>query len=153
MSEGREGLVNPGDRLPDLTLPLSPDGAPHRLRAPGRLSRILLLVHPAGCEGCAAFARELEAEGEEIRAWDGRVLRVAPEAGGEAPLSTLADPEGRLAGALGLRPPAVVVADRWGQVHEAREAGDGHDFLPVPEIVSWLRFLAVQCPECQGEAY
>lgn len=143
MNEGRDELVNPAGRLPDLTLPSAPDGAPHRLRAPGRLSRVLVLVHGPECEGCAAYARELEGEREEIRAWDGRVLLVGP---GE-------DPEGRLAAALGLRPPAVVVADRWGQVHEAREAGEGHDFLPVAEIVSWLRYLAIQCPECQGEAY
>src|SRR5690606_22142538 len=127
MSEGRDALVNPGNRLPDLSLPSSPDGTPHRLRAPGRLARVLVLVHGAGCEACAAYVRALGAEGEEIRGWDGRVLLVAPGAGDDPPLPTLADPEGRLAAALGVEAPAVVVADRWGQVHEAREAGEEHD--------------------------
>src|SRR5690606_28775006 len=32
------------------------------------------------------------------------------------------------------------------------EAGDDHRFLPPEELVEWARYLAVQCPECQGEA-
>lgn len=51
----------------------------------------------------------------------------------------------------GLPRPGVVVADRWGEIHYA--AGGRVDDLPAPsEIIEWLRYVQVQCPECQGEA-
>ena len=47
--------------------------------------------------------------------------------------------------------PGVVVADRWGEVHFV--SGGPPDRLPAPaDLVEWLRYVQVQCPECQGEA-
>jgi hypothetical protein len=47
--------------------------------------------------------------------------------------------------------PGVVVADRWGEIQWIA-GGDGREQLPpVSEIVEWLRFVQMQCPECQGE--
>jgi hypothetical protein len=105
------------------------------------------------------MVRELEAEAESLREWDARVLVVLatpPEAAARFPagkFTVLSDAEGRLAAALSIRPPALVLADQWGEVHARQEAGEEHAFLTLDEIVSWLRYLAIQCPECQGEAY
>ena len=46
--------------------------------------------------------------------------------------------------------PGIVIADRWGEIHFV--AGGRVDDLPGPDgIVEWLRYVQVQCPECQGE--
>lgn len=136
---GRDELTTPGRRLPDLDLP-SADGKGMRILPSGRRSHLIVVVHERRCPACEAFVRSLEAEREEIESWDGRVLAVR-------------DPERRLGDALGLETPAVVVADQWGEVHLAHAAGDEHAFPTPAELVQWLRYLAIQCPECQGEAY
>lgn len=161
MDDQREQELKLGTRrLPDLKLPSAPAGAPTRLRPPGRVSPVLVLVHGAGCEGCRAYLRRLAAASDGIAEWDGRVVVVVPESPDSAAaiyedeskaFTILADPERALSSRLALSGAAVVVADQYGVIHEAADAGEGHE-LPEPhEIVNWLQYLAVQCPECQGE--
>jgi hypothetical protein len=51
----------------------------------------------------------------------------------------------------GVPSPGVVVADRWGEVYYV-QAADRASQLPAPaELLEWLRFVQIQCPECQGE--
>jgi hypothetical protein len=45
---------------------------------------------------------------------------------------------------------ALVIADEWGEVYSVADAGTGHRFPTPPEIIEWVRFLAIQCPECEG---
>ena len=52
----------------------------------------------------------------------------------------------------GISTPAVVVADRWGEVVFAVETSDAAD-LPAPqELMEWVNYVMNQCPECEGEA-
>jgi hypothetical protein len=52
----------------------------------------------------------------------------------------------------GVSAPAVVVADRWGEIVFAVEKSDVAD-LPAPvELIEWLDYVRNQCPECEGEA-
>ena len=54
-------------------------------------------------------------------------------------------------GVLDLPRPAVVIADRWGEIYFV---GNGSRFTELPkidEILEWLRFIEHECPECQGE--
>ncbi len=47
--------------------------------------------------------------------------------------------------------PGVILADRWGEIRN-RWAAEREDALPPPsELVEWLRFVQMECPECQGE--
>ena len=158
MTDARVRLTQPHRRLPDLAL-ATPSGAPRRLRSGGRRSPVLVLVHPGGCAACAELVQRLHASSAVLLEWDGDVLVVTPDlSDGEddpsstAPFPILLDPEQRLASSLGVTPPAVVIADQWGEVHEVTEAGDGHRFPGMAEVESWLRYLATLCPECQGEA-
>ena len=51
-----------------------------------------------------------------------------------------------------ISPPAVVVADRWGEIVFAVETSEVAD-LPAPqELIEWLTYVSNQCPECEGEA-
>jgi hypothetical protein len=52
----------------------------------------------------------------------------------------------------GVRPPAVVIADRWGEVHYAASPDSVAGLPTVAELIEWLRYVQMQCPECQGEA-
>ena len=155
MSAGHRAVIEPSKRLPELSLPSLPDGRMVPLRLPGRRAPLLVLVHPGGCEACAAFVAGVAAASESLRDWDGYALVIRPDEGGAAGagVTTLADREGRAAAALAVAPPAVVVADQWGEIHLRHEAGNAHDFPSIAELVEWLRFLAIQCPECQGESF
>ena len=48
--------------------------------------------------------------------------------------------------------PGVLIADRWGEVFHVRAASDVGDLPPVDELIEWLEYVEMQCPECQGEA-
>jgi len=52
----------------------------------------------------------------------------------------------------GVPPPAVVVADRWGEIQYIQTAGRVADLPDAAELGDWLDYLRYQCPECQGEA-
>ena len=155
MTNLRDHLVHPPRRLPDLAL-ATLGGAACPLRPGGRRSSVLVLVHSTECAACAAFVVRLAAAADGLRAWDGEVRVIVPaaQAGSPSasPFTLLVDAEQRVATALGITPPAVVIADQWGEVHDVREAAGEHRFPAVEEIESWLRYLAIQCPECQGEA-
>jgi hypothetical protein len=92
------------------------------------------------------------------------VLVLLPEDGSQAEDRYVAQLEGLMAEVTprdsacvisrtsvpGLPRPGIVVADRWGEIHFG--TGGRLEDLPAPaEIVEWLRFVQVQCPECQGE--
>ncbi len=144
----RSDLINPGRTLPDISLP-DATGAPRRLRASGDRSVLLILVHD-GCEECEGWVAGLGGQRGEIETWKGKATIVSTAAGGGDPFPRLVDAEGRLASSVGVTAPAVVIADQWGEIHEAAE---GHAFLPIESTVEWIRSLATQCPECEGEAY
>lgn len=157
MTEARNSLTNPGRKIPDFAF-ATRSGAPRSLRAGGRRSPVLVLVHPGTCETCAEFIQRLGAASAALNDWDGDVVVITPEtpddsgSGSIDRFPVLFDPEQRLASSLSITPPAVVIADQWGEVHEVAEAGAEHRFPSADEIESWLRYLAIQCPECQGEA-
>jgi hypothetical protein len=53
-------------------------------------------------------------------------------------------------GVRGFVAPGVVIADRWGEIlHAASPPGGDLTQLPtVSELLSWVRFAQIQCPEC-----
>jgi hypothetical protein len=52
----------------------------------------------------------------------------------------------------GITPPAVVVADQWGEIAHSAAVPAVAD-LPAPgELLSWLEHVRQRCPECEGEA-
>ena len=167
----RSGLTNPHERLPDIELPAASGDVTTRVRSTGRTSRVLLLLHGAECEACRAYLARLAEHRMELDGWDARPLVVVPsvpdpttsetEADGEGEgdpalrspsFAVAVDSGGRLASALAVSLPALVVADQWGEIHDVEEAGNEHRFLAPDEVVAWARYLAVQCPECEGEA-
>lgn len=149
------------ERLPDLRLPSAPAGTPVPLVPPGgRAVPILLCVHDADCAACRAWVQALAAADAELREWDGRPLVVFPGDLDQAarfaagvPFPVLADEAGKLWMRMGMEGATVVVADPWGEVRFRHVAGTAHDLPSPAELMDWARFVAIQCPECEGEAW
>jgi hypothetical protein len=52
----------------------------------------------------------------------------------------------------GVPAPAVVVADKWGEIIYIAAKPDVGD-LPMPqELLDWIDYVQTRCPECEGEA-
>jgi peroxiredoxin len=119
-------------------------------------------VHAADCADCRTFAQLLAAADAELREWDTHVVVVVPgdvdqaarfAEGAALPFPVVADAERKLWTRMGMEGAAAIVADPWGEVRMRHAAGAAHD-LPAPaELVDWARFVAIQCPECEGEAW
>ena len=52
----------------------------------------------------------------------------------------------------GIRSPAVVVADRWGEIVHVATASQVDDLTSPEELLEWVDYLDRRCPECEGEA-
>jgi hypothetical protein len=52
----------------------------------------------------------------------------------------------------GVNCPAVVIADRWGEVAFASEPESVPELPDLETIIEWLRHVQGRCPECEGEA-
>ena len=52
----------------------------------------------------------------------------------------------------GIQSPAVVIADRWGEIYYVTHTARAADLPSPDDILEWLEYVQNQCPECQGEA-
>lgn len=86
---------------------------------------------PAGDE--SAYITELLARGETFQEYNTEVV-ITRDA------------------VAGLRSPALLIADRWGEIVMVDRVDATAGLPKVEEIVEWLRFVAHACPECEGEA-
>lgn len=92
--------------------------------------RVLVRPHTHDCQGCRTLVRRIEGE-----AGDGR--------GGLAPIVVLIE-TGRDADGW------VAVTDEWGEVFHAVAVGTDHATPTPTEIAEWVRFVSMQCPECES---
>jgi hypothetical protein len=141
-----------GDRVPSITMTANPGGERFELR-PSRGPRVFVSLHSSDCEECIDYARKIAAVRESVEAWGADLVIVS----GDASLSTnslpapfdltvIEDPDrvicrGRL---------EVIVVDEWGEVHFASDGNGAHNPLLPAEVVEWAKFVAIQCPECEG---
>src|SRR5690606_35984773 len=92
-----------------------------------RSAPILLFLHSEACPACSEFVERVAGFSGAIAEWDGRPLIIVPGATTEArsgsmirnsPFPILEDSEARLQTALRVEPPAVIIADQWGEIYE-----------------------------------
>jgi Zn-dependent alcohol dehydrogenase len=122
----------------------------------GHGPRALVTLHSADCPECRRYVRvDLASGPDRLAEWGGRLAVVVPgqvESANELAkitrraMQVLGDPEGELASGRAM----VVITDEWGEVYFVADAGAGHDLPTLVEIGDWVRFLAIQCPECEG---
>jgi hypothetical protein len=92
---------------------------------------VLVVVTPAERGTGLRYASNLEARRAEFEAEETTVV-----------VTTDAVPK--------LAAPAALVADRWGEVVYLERASVGQPFRwpDVDELLSWVHFVEIQCPEC-----
>jgi peroxiredoxin len=144
-----------GRLLPSLELAFA-DGRPAPLWEYRGRGPLLVFLHEApACGACGERLAELAAAHPGYREIGAQVLAVgcaAPDAAPGAalpalPYPVLVDPAGRLAAALGLPLPALLVVGRTGEVWATW--GGSHAALPdAAEIAGWLEYALSECREC-----
>ncbi|HEY7064487.1 MAG TPA: redoxin domain-containing protein [Chloroflexota bacterium] len=136
-----------GRLLPSLELAFA-DGRPAPLwDYRGRGPLVVFLHEAPDCARCRARLAELAAAHAGYREVGAQALAVGRGAPPGLPYPALLDPAGRLAAALGLPLPALLVVGRTGEVWAAW--GGAHDALPdTAEIAGWLEYALSECREC-----
>lgn len=133
------------ERLPRLEL--TGAAGTVRLHAPELGAPVLLLVRDASLENARAWIESFEQNASEIRVWGGRPLVIAEHDMGESAVPTVLAGED-VWSELGIDDSALIIADRWGVVYFVQETTTLHDLPPVDEVIEWVRYLSMQCPEC-----
>jgi mycoredoxin len=150
--------------IPFRTLATATSGTFSLASLRGRRAAVLFFSHDPTCLACFGYAKQLVAEAPAMDDADAEPI-VVPEAddmGGwlhELPAGTrlLADPGGvwraEVARAIE-RPPdelLLVVVDRFGAARVTSSAAEAGGLVAPSEATEWLRFVALDCPECSGE--
>ncbi len=52
----------------------------------------------------------------------------------------------------GLPAPAVLIADKWGEIAHITEPLDSAGLPGPTELIEWVDYVRRRCPECEGEA-
>lgn len=158
----RENRLHSGQMMPDFTLTTS-EGEPIRISDfRNRYNLVLIFTGDTSTEPLQDFLEDLSDRKSDIQALDARAFVIVP--GDEARaarfqsrmglnLTVLADPDGSVYHrVLGidrnvLANLQVYVIDRFGEIYSSFETGD-HESLPTAdEVLSWLDFIEIQCPE------
>ena len=108
-----------------------------------------MLVRDADLERARSNITALEQSLLELRDWSGSALLVTERVLPETTLpAARADPDAWAALGIPEGESALIIADRWGEVYFGRHSGTFADWPPPARIEEWIRFLAMQCPEC-----
>lgn len=129
MTQDSDNLLTRGDLVPDFDVTTL--GGSHVRYADHWQQRNLLLVSlPAS--GADAYARALDAHMPELTAHDTVCVMTTDRI-------------------QGIAPPAVVIADKWGEIQHIAGAASAADLPRPEELIEWLRWVQMHCPECEGE--
>lgn len=151
-----------GHRFPDFEL-TGPSGRPFRLSDyRGRLNLVLVFADEE--KATSELLGELGKLYGKFKSQEAEIIAVAQCAGRECvqieqrfklPYPVLPDEDGRIHHAVGASgqnqraAAAVYITDRYGEVFASYRTRDGQALPPAAEILSWLAFVNIQCPECE----
>jgi hypothetical protein len=126
-------MLRAGDQVPHVTV-RSADGTSISYGDLWQQKNLLLvLIADLGSPGSEAYLARLRASMTDLTAHDTACIVTGDRV-------------------AGVPTPGVLIADRWGEIWYVHKA-DSDTALPAPDaLVDWLRYVQIQCPECQGEA-
>ncbi len=126
----------------------------------GRSNLVLFFAHGMDCAACRRALERFAGHGADYRAQAAEVLAVLPRAIDEGltppipGLLSLADPEGETHRAYAALLPDggagdvwLFVLDRYGAPYAALAGPEADDPELQQEVLEWLAFIEVQCPE------
>ena len=149
-----------GELLPAFALAEGDGAAGFVERYRGRRNLVVVFGAELAEEGpVARLLHQLRVRAAELTAELAQVLVIATSwhVGAQhlwMGFPTLLDGEGRIHRALGARDaagrpaPAVFVTDRFREIFAAYLPGHGSGLPDVQEILDWVAFINIQCPEC-----
>ncbi len=125
---------------------------------------VLFFAHGKECPACQAALQEFAARRLEYGAVDAQVVPILPQTAAEIagmpyPFPVVADPQGtarrqyaELVGVDGTAaeadgPVLFFVLDRYGAAYAAAVLHEPEDPELQPELLEWLDFIELQCPE------
>lgn len=147
--------------LPDVT-----GGASALEATRWRGATTLFFAHDATCLACHGYAKQLARQAAAMRDADAQPVAVVGDTPGpvrswtqEMPAGAvlLADPEGgwkrAVQTALSVEQDAVLllVLDRYAAPRAVSVAAEAGGLIGPAEATDWLRFLALECPECDND--
>ncbi len=154
--------LTPGMRIPDFSLPATSGRQVRAMFYRNRRNLVIVLVSGEACEPCRGLLAGLAAQHVAVNREESEVLAIVHGSPQEAariaardalPYPVLVDADGRAhrefrawQGEAPV-PWVVYVTDRDGEIFAAYRAGDGRSIPAVPELLEWLSYLAMQCPE------
>jgi hypothetical protein len=100
---------------------------------------ILIATHDARSPGARAYQQALD-ESPRLTRPDTAIVVFEPAAQDDPAAAQLPSA------------PSVTIADRWGEVQHVARGGSDSDLPQPPTLVEWLEYVAMKCPECEGEA-
>ena len=129
------------------------DGVTRQLRPAARRATVLVLPHADDCEGCRRYLRDIADGRDRLSRWQADVVAVlgSEDAAGSLDLPAVADEDGDVRDRIGIPHgiAAAVVADRHGEVWELTTDPGGHELPSLETLAQDVRFIAIQCPECE----
>jgi hypothetical protein len=150
-----EATMEVGVQLPWLRDVTDDSGRPLNWRDTRR-NRIVFFTHAGECAACSSYAQGLVELRDHLTGLDGELWLAGPTAddlAGAAPdvVRATGDADRRLRRRCDLSPTdaRVVVADRWGQIWQTAVADHRHTLIDAADVLETIRFIAVQCPECE----
>lgn len=149
-----------GELLPAFTLAEGDGAAGFVERYRGRRNLVVVFGAELAVDGpVARLLQQLRVRAAELTAELAQVLVIVTSYHVAAQhlwmgFPTLLDNEGRIHRALGARDaagrpaPAVFVTDRFREIFAAYLPGRGSGLPDAQEILDWVVFINIQCPEC-----
>ncbi len=151
--------------LPYVLLPRADGGQLDLWQYKGRRNLVIFLSHSATCQQCRRYMQSLAERYRSFQEWETEIVALVPGSKEEVagmcselrlPYAVAIDQSGVASFKLGLgaqggshgTQAGLTIADRWGEVFESYEPGEGHSLPSGEEILKTLRYIEIQCPEC-----
>jgi len=151
-----------GRRFPDLVLTTASGRRVQLSDYRGRSNLVLLFTDEQ--RATAELLAEVARSYDQFKATEAAIIAVGQcpkhecariEGQLRLPFALLSDEDGRIHSAVGASDQrghaaaAVYVTDRYGEVFAAYRTRDGQALPGAAEILNWLGFINIQCPECE----
>lgn len=159
-------MLNVGQRVPNFTLTDLHNQPVNLARYRGQKNLVLVFLGSVAANEIQAMLKEYSSKYSRIQEENGQVVVFLPLAWqkavselGELPFPVLLDADEKahrslLAGGPGSDlASAVLITDRFGEIYAAYRKGEEAFPPSVEEVLRWLNFIEIQCPECGAEEW
>jgi peroxiredoxin len=155
-------LPEKGRRFPDLELTMASGCRIHLSDYRGRSNLVPIFTDDQ--RATAKLLSEMAGSYARFRGQEAEIIAIAESPKHECarieeqlklPFSVLSDEDGRIHHVVGASDleghaaAAAYVTDRYGEVFAVYRTRDGQHLPRAAEILDWLEFISIQCPECE----